>query len=136
MNLFDRNFTILEKGLNAYSTRAEALTNNIANVNTPNYKRQDIQFENIMQEALSDKHIKLPGKVTNRKHIPIQKKPKLDNVRERVITENSTIMRNDRNNVDIEKEQAEFAKNNIRYQFATGNISTRFGLLKSAIKGS
>lgn len=135
MKLFDNNFTVVEKGLNAYSTRAEALANNIANVNTPNYKRQDIQFENIMQEALAENTHQLPGRVTNSKHFTIQEKSSLNSVRERVVTEESTNMRNDKNNVDIEKEQAEFAKNNIRYQFATDNISTRFNLLKSVIKG-
>ena len=44
MKLFDSNMKVLEKGLDAYSKRAEALANNIANVNTPNYKRKDIQL--------------------------------------------------------------------------------------------
>lgn len=134
MQIFDKSFGLLEKGLDAYSTRAKALANNIANVNTPNYKREDIQFENTLAAALDD-NSRFEGKVTQNGHFEISSIPSLDNVKAEVIKEESVFMRNDGNGVDIEKEQSELTKNNLRYQFATTRISSNFNLLKGVIKG-
>lgn len=136
MKLFGNNITVLEKGLDAYSTRANVLANNIANVNTPNYKRQDVQFESVLREALSEgSSPKLEGTITNSKHFKINSAPELETMRANVIREDDTTMRNDGNSVDIEKEQGELAKNNIRYQFATTRLTQNFYILKNVIKG-
>jgi flagellar basal-body rod protein FlgB len=55
--MLDRIFTklnILEKGLDASWTRNEVLANNIANADTPDFKRSDIEFESVFQKALGD----------------------------------------------------------------------------------
>lgn len=136
MRLFDKNFTVLEKGLDAYSERSKLIANNIANVNTPNYKRQDIQFEEILGAALKQENGgSIEGMITNPGHMAINQTPSIENVSHVVITEDSTYMRNDGNNVDIEHEMSENAENNIRYQFATNKISGSFALLKSVIRG-
>ncbi len=135
MRIFDQNFTVLEKGLDAYSDRAKALANNIANVNTPHYKRQDIQFEEILEEALSENSPKIEGVKTDKNHMKINKIPDIETMKHNIVTEEETFMRNDGNNVDIEREQSEFAKNNIRYQFGVNRISQNFGILKAVIKG-
>lgn len=134
MDLFDKKFKVLEKGLDAYSKRAELLANNIANVNTPNYKREDVRFESILAKALSENNQEIEGKVTNSKHIPINKIPQINNVKYKFVKEKGTIMRNDGNNVDIEKEQVEQAKNNVRFQFASNRISQNFNIMKNVLK--
>lgn len=134
MKLFDNNTKILEKSLNAYSKRAEALANNIANVNTPNYKRKDIQFESFLERALRDDGSSIIGKRTDEKHFQIGLDNQLDGVEAKFIEEKSTVMRYDGNNIDIEKEKVEQTKNNIRYQFATNKISSSFNLLRTVIK--
>lgn len=134
MKLFDNRFTALEKSLDNYSKRAEALANNIANVNTPNYKRKDIQFENYLEQALNEDGRKFVGKRTNERHFNISIDNSLENLQGKYFEEKGTVMRNDGNNVDIEKEKVEQAKNNIRYQFASNRISQNFNILKSVIK--
>lgn len=134
MKLFDKKFTTLEKSLNAYSKRADAIANNIANINTPNYKRKDVQFENFLDDALNDTNGQISGYKTNAKHIPINSVNKLDEIQPVSITENNTAMRNDGNNVDIEREKVEQAKNNVRYQLATNRVSSNFNILKNVIK--
>ena len=47
---------ILSKALNAYSMRSEAISNNIANVNTPNYKRSYVRLKNILQKQMMSVH--------------------------------------------------------------------------------
>ena len=79
------------------------------------YFSNKIEFEEILREAVdAGDNPKIEGIRTNSKHISINPLPKIETISEKIITENSTIMRNDGNNVDIEREQAEFAKNNIR----------------------
>jgi len=110
MKLFDSNMKVLEKGLDAYSKRAEALANNIANVNTPNYKRKDVQFESFLQKAINNDGSSIIGKRTDEKHFTIGTENKLDEVEASFIEERSTVSRYDGNNVDIEKEKVEQTK--------------------------
>jgi flagellar basal-body rod protein FlgB len=134
MKLFDKKFTTLEKSLNAYAKRSDAIANNIANLKTTNYKRKDVQFENFLQDALGDRNGQVSGYRTNSKHIQINSISKIDEIESISITERNTTMRNDGNNVDIEREKVEQAKNNVRYQMATTRISNNFSILKSVIK--
>lgn len=134
MKLFENNFTILEKSMDAYTKRAEALADNIANVNTPNYKRKDVQFESFLQKALYEDGSSVIGRRTDEKHFKIGIENKLDSVEASFTEDKNTKMRYDGNNVDIEIEKVEQTKNNIRYQFATNKISGGFTLLKSVIK--
>lgn len=134
MKLFGNNFTILEKSMDAYTKRAEALADNIANVNTPNYKRKDVQFESFLQKALYEDGSSVIGRRTDEKHFKIGIENKLDSVEASFTEDKNTKMRYDGNNVDIEIEKVEQTKNNIRYQFATNKISGSFTSLKSVIK--
>lgn len=136
MKLFDGQTTvILEKSLDAYTKRAEALANNIANVNTPNYKRKDVQFESFLEKAINNNgDSSILGKRTNEKHFKIGMENKLENFQTGIIEEKGTVMRFDGNNIDIEKEKIEQTKNNIRYQFATSKITSDFAAIKSIIK--
>ncbi|MCR4398802.1 MAG: flagellar basal body protein, partial [Firmicutes bacterium] len=47
----DRTMTLLERGLDIASARHNVLAGNIANANTPGYKRRDISFEGVMREV-------------------------------------------------------------------------------------
>ena len=134
MKLFDSNFQVLGKSMDAYTKRAEALADNIANVNTPNYKRKDVQFESFLQKALYEDGTSVIGRRTDEKHFKIGIENKLDNLETTFVEDKNTKMRYDGNNVDIEIEKVEQTKNNIRYQFATNKISGGFTLLKSVIK--
>ncbi|NLK62466.1 MAG: flagellar basal body rod protein FlgB [Fusobacteria bacterium] len=135
MKLFNSEFTIMEKSMDAYSLRAKALANNISNVNTPNYKREDTDFENILREAIDkENNPKIEGRTTNNRHIKINEHPSIDTIQAKIIKEKNLIMRNDRNSVDIEVEESEFSKNNIRYQFATNRLTQDFNIIRNVIK--
>lgn len=134
MKLFDSNFQVLGKSMDAYTKRAEALADNIANVNTPNYKRKDIQFESFLQKALYEDGSSVIGRRTDEKHFKIGVENKLDSIEPYFTEDKNTKMKYDGNNVDIEVEKVEQTKNNIRYQFATNRISQNFTALRSVIK--
>jgi len=45
---------LIEAGLNAAGARSKAIANNIANLNTPGYRRTAVQFEDLLADALED----------------------------------------------------------------------------------
>lgn len=125
------NTKILEKSLNATWARNDTIAQNLANVDTPGYKRKDIAFEQYLSDAL-DKN-KLEGRITDKRHIPINNSD-INKVEPTVTEDNSELsMRIDGNNVDIDSEMANLAKNQIQFNTLTQLISGEFNKIKSVI---
>lgn len=123
---------ILQKSLDASSLRHKTIANNISNINTPNYKRQLVTFE----EEL-DKFLQKSGGVslatTNSKHISNAKKSYLDISPQ--IERDESIMRTDGNNVDIDLEFASLAENTVKFNVLSQSIGKKFSMLKAVIQG-
>ncbi|WP_069649617.1 flagellar basal body rod protein FlgB [Caloranaerobacter ferrireducens] len=117
----------LKFALNGTWLRHEAISNNIANVDTPGYKRITVEFEDILNESLENRAIKL--KVTNRLHIKSQH----NNLEPRVIEQMNTSTRLDGNNVNIDTEMANLAKNTIMYNALIRQTASEFSRIKSVI---
>ncbi len=126
------NLSLLEKALDASWLRNEVISNNLANVDTPRYKRQYVEFESFLSEALEQRKIK--GYLTHEKHIPIGRQSPAD-VSIKVRQDNSqNTMRTDGNNVDIDLEMSLLAKNNIYYNALIQQVSRRLSSLKNVIQ--
>mgnify|MGYP005835600317 CR=1 FL=1 len=122
---------VLEKTLDASWLRNETISNNIANVDTPAYKRKSVEFEDMLSKALDKDSIK--GKRTDNRHIPIGASD-VDEVQIKVNEDKSTLnYRIDGNNVDIEHEMALMAKNTIQYNTITQKLNGSFKSIKSVI---
>lgn len=121
---------ILSKALDASWKRNEVITNNIANAETPNFKRSDVVFEDILKEQLAGR--KLKGAITNSKHININGGNIKDFTYE-IKTEDNFSTRLDKNNVDVDVEMAERAKNEILYNTLTSRIQSGFQKIKFVI---
>jgi flagellar basal-body rod protein FlgB len=132
---------ILEFGLDGSYARHKALTNNIANVSTPNYKREDVNFIDVLNDNISkfknnNSSNSTTLKSTNPNHISASINPS-NRVRFKTTNYTNTTYRNDQNNVDIDSEMAKLAKNNLYYNTLTRRISGKFSMLKEVIqKGS
>ena len=64
-NAFDY-INVLNRAADAAWQRNEAISNNIANVDTPGYKRQDVAFESVLQQALgNNRYQSMDDKVAN-----------------------------------------------------------------------
>ncbi|OWZ84222.1 flagellar basal body rod protein FlgB [Natranaerobius trueperi] len=130
----DTPINLLGNSLNTTTKRHEVISNNIANVNTPGYKKQSVEFESILQDKINfDSQIR--GKTTSDKHLPIGSPNNATDVEPKVITENTTSMRNDENNVDIDTEMARLSKNTIKHQTLTRQLSGELNKLRTAIQG-
>jgi flagellar basal-body rod protein FlgB len=121
---------LLEKALDAAWLRNEAISNNIANVNTPGYKRSYVRFEELLSESVGK--FQISGLKKDERFLPIGKDT-VDSVSPQVMKENFTSMRRDKNNVDIEVEMAELAVNTIKYNALIAQISKEFSKVKLAI---
>ena len=118
---------VLEKAADASWTRNSLISNNIANVDTPGYKRKDIHFEDYLLNAVSD------GESLDDDIADVD----LDTLTATTYTDYGTVSyRLDGNNVDIDTENAELAKNQIKYYTMLDSITQEFSRLKSVIKTS
>lgn len=125
------NIDLYAKALDAAWARNAEIANNIANVDTPGYKRKDVVFEEYLKEAIEAKRIR--GYRTNARHIPVGAGG-IKDVKIRVIQDNSTLsMRLDGNNVDIDSEAVLAAENSIYYNTIAQKLSGDFRKLRTVI---
>lgn len=131
---------LLQKGLDAAWLRNEVITHNIANVETPQFKRSYVEFESLLKAKIENKdyrHTEL--KTTREKHIPLVSGISTDpmsDIEPIVKKDESTSIRMDGNNVDIEYEMNELAKNVIWYQYMIQKVTKDLGRLKTVINDS
>ena len=118
---------VLEKASDGSWTRNSVISNNIANVDTPGYKRKDIRFEEYLQGAVSGGS-SLDDNIAD---------ADLDSLTGTTYTDYaSSSYRIDGNNVDIDTENAELAKNQIKYYTMLDSISQEFKRIQSVFKTS
>ncbi len=134
-DIFSQNQTlkIIEKSLSTLAQRQKVLSNNVANVDTPGFKRSDIDFQAVLRKAITDEPSSgLPLCLTDSHHM----KPAPDfSFTVPVYKDASTSYRRDGNNVDIDKEVVELNKNALMYESAIRAADAQFSLLKLAIEG-
>lgn len=120
---------VLKAAADASWTREEVLTNNIANVDTPNYKRQDVDFTTYLRSALSRTNggsSSLTNRVNNLNY---------NDIAIRTYTDNSTLSyRLDGNNVDLSTENVELASEQIDYNALIDSMNNEFSRFKTVLK--
>ncbi|MEE8395655.1 MAG: flagellar basal body rod protein FlgB [bacterium] len=128
-DLFDVQFTMLQKSLDFRARRNDLIASNVANVETPGFKAMDMVFERALGDALRAQE---PGplRVTNSRHFDGRPGIPVDRVKPRVIQSESAEASLDGNSVDLGKEMAKLAENQLAYQALTQMIAHRFSLLK------
>lgn len=128
MNIYGSTISLLERGLDFSSSKGKAISQNIANVDTPNYKAKHVSFKQMMQDAQSTP---INAYRTNELHIDFASK----------VSQPGTIKygdfryRHDGNGVDMDKEQADLAANQIYYNALVDRLSSKFSSLQNVIKG-
>lgn len=119
---------VMSKALDGLSKRHKAIASNLANVDTPNYRRRDVSFESALQNAISETKSASSGwrqasndqalslRTTRPDHIQFgQANATVDGIQPEVIESEDFEYRNDGNSVDVETEMAQLAKNTQHY---------------------
>jgi flagellar basal-body rod protein FlgB len=120
----------LERGLDASSLRQRVLSNNLANVETPHYKRSEVSFEERLKETLSSQsHLSL----TTTHSVHRSNNKQTSQLVPEVYTDKKSQMRNDGNNVDVDSEMAKLAINSIQYNTLIQQWGSYYSRLRNAI---
>ena len=120
---------VLKTAADASWLREEVLTNNIANVDTPNYKRQDVEFTTYLKSALEQAGT--PASTLTQK----VNEANLSGITTRTYTENTTLSyRMDGNNVDLSTENAELPAEQINYNALIDSMNNEFTRMKAVLK--
>ncbi|NLW44615.1 MAG: flagellar basal body rod protein FlgB [Syntrophomonadaceae bacterium] len=122
----------MEKALDGSVLRQKAIAANIANVDTPGYKSIEVSFAEQLRDAL-----KKPGEVirlrtTDKRHIQINNTSAVQGF---VISQEDTQVRNDGNNVDIDREIVKLTSNELYYDAISRCLNNEFDLLRKVIQG-
>ncbi|MFD2925517.1 flagellar basal body rod protein FlgB [Halobacillus naozhouensis] len=128
MKLFSETFTLLENSLNYTTAKNRSISNNIANVDTPGYKVKDVVFKQVLDGEMNN----LEAKRTNSRHFPFTNEA---NSPYTTVTKQGTTYNHNGNNVDIDKEMNELAKNQILYQALVDRMGGKFRSLENVLKG-
>lgn len=115
---------VLDKAADASWQRNEVIANNIANKDTPGYKRKDVQFEAYLMSALAG------GNSLDKRVSQIS----LDSITPTMYTDYATLSyRMDGNNVNIDTETANLAQNQIKYYALLDSMTQEFNRLKTVL---
>lgn len=126
MKLFSNSITSLERGLDYASLQQKAIANNIANVDTPNYKSQEVNFKQVLQQ----KSDLLQANRTNDRHFMFSSSSDGTIIAKRNLSYNES-----GNNVDMDQEMSDLATNQIYYNALTDRLSSKFSSLSNVIRG-
>ena len=131
--LFGNNiFTIAQKSLDFRTSRHDLLASNVANKDTPGYQAEDLVFRASLEKALQAEQ---PGplKQTDSRHFDGRNTPPLNEVEAQRILSASPYPDFDGNTVDLDREMAKIAENQLMYNATLRMMAKKFSGLKSAI---
>ncbi|MGB9640579.1 MAG: flagellar basal body rod protein FlgB [Anaerolineales bacterium] len=126
--LFDSSIQAMKAALDGLSTQQEVIGQNIANVDTPGYRAQKVDFRSALQSAMN-KSGKVLMKTTNPAHLQGGKAEG----KVQISLREGGASRADGNNVDIDVELSQMTETVIQYQALSQLISKKFAGIKTII---
>ena len=130
---FDKALGSHEKALLFQSRRTAILASNIANADTPGYKAKDIDFKAALKQANSNSVSTAQLKTPHSRHIGRSAPGTFSNIEMKYRTPAQSSL--DGNTVELQKEQAAFAENSVRYQATLKFLGGRFKGIRAALRG-
>lgn len=134
-NSFGKTLDIMHRTMDVSMLRHQVSANNIANADTPNFKRSVVNFEAELKRALdSEKVVKPKACLTHEKHIPFDKVQNYRNVKPRRILDYLSQTDNNGNNVNLEEESMLLLQNQLRYTLLTRSVSDQFNRINIVLR--
>lgn len=127
---FSNALGIHEPALYLRSRRAEVLSNNLANADTPNFKARDVDFNSLLEQASAAQNASAPQR-TNGRHLSLDSSDVNGDLLYRTPSQPSI----DGNTVEEHGEMARFAKNGQDFEASLYFLNSKFRGLQSAIRG-
>jgi flagellar basal-body rod protein FlgB len=126
-NSYGRVVDILHRSMDVSMLRRSVIADNLANADTPNFKKSNVNFESELKRAFQSQ-IKPPleGKMSREKHIPFYQPIDYRTVGPKRVLDYLSQTDANGNNVDLEEETVHMLKNQLNYQLLTQVISNQF----------
>jgi flagellar basal-body rod protein FlgB len=115
--LIDSTQLALERAMQGAGMRQQALAANIANVNTPGYQRQDVDFHSALAGALRSE---------DPEHA-------LEGTAFAITSDAGAVVRADGSGIDLDAESAQLAANGLEYEQLAAAARVRVQILRSAM---
>ena len=133
---FGRNLELLTREMEVATLRRNVIANNIANANTPNFKRSDVNFESQLKRALDSEKAAapFPEYLADPRHIPFDRPIDWRSVQPRRVLDYLTEAKNSGNNVDIEQEGMDSLNNQLIYTTLAQVVSSEFQRVNIVLK--
>jgi len=134
-NSFGKNLDILKRTMDVSTLRQDVIANNIANADTPNFKRSVVNFEAQLKRALdSEKTGRMSAAMTNKRDIPFNKTLDYTKVRPRRVLDYLSQTDNNGNNVNTEQESTLLLQNQLRYELLARSVANQFSRLNIVLR--
>ncbi|MBY8912199.1 flagellar basal body rod protein FlgB [Bacillus sp. YC2] len=127
MDLFSGTIQNLDKALGRANIKQKVITDNIANIDTPNYKAKKVSFQNLLNQETTN----LEAVKTDYRHVDFTD----SGTDYSIVSSGDTSYQQNGNNVDIDKEMTSLAENQINYQALVERMSGKFNSLKTVLTG-
>ena len=131
----DLTTEVLTAAARGYDARHTALASNVANAETPGYKRIEVQFESALAKAVEDDRSRMGRGSSTSLPSPFSAGSEVESSRPAVSSTGATTMRVDGSNVDPDAEMAQLAANQLAHQTVVAMLDKRLTQFRMAVTG-
>jgi flagellar basal-body rod protein FlgB len=137
MNTFARSVDLLHRAMDAGTVRRNVIAHNIANADTPGFKRSTVNFESELKRALESENTRpvLELTMTDPRHIPGWKERDYRDVQIRRVLDYTTTYNNNGSNVDPEQEFMYATENQMSYSLFAQAAAFEFSQVNQVLRG-
>jgi flagellar basal-body rod protein FlgB len=128
---------LVQRSLDAAALSHRVIADNIANVDTPGFKRSEVIFGEKLKQALdarAQEPEQLAAMRTDSRHFAFGETPDLASIQPEAVRDQNSSFRNDGNNVDVDRELSLLAQNTVWYNTLAQITQQQFTSLRSAIR--
>jgi flagellar basal-body rod protein FlgB len=133
---FGKTVEMLQRGMDVSVLRRQVISNNIANADTPNFKRSTVNFEAQLKRALEAEKNKTEPEAftTDERHMSFDKPTSWLDVGPKRVLDYLTQSKNNGNNVDLEEEMMDAQQNQIMYSLMAQGVTNEFNQINIVLR--
>ena len=132
---FGKTVEILNRAMDVSTLRRRVIADNLANGDTPNFKRSTLNFESELKRALdSENRTTMEGALTNSRHIPFNRPQDWRQVQPRKVLDYLSTADNNGNNVDVEVEGMLALQNQMNYNLLATALTNQFNQISLVLR--
>lgn len=135
-NTWGRTVDLLHRGLDTSVLRRSVIANNLANAETPNFKRSTVNFEAELKRVLDQQKQTpaLQALVTDPRHMPFEVPRDYRNVAPRRVLDYLSQVNENGNNVDLDEEMMASMQNQLLYTTMAQSVAGQFNLVNLVLR--